>query len=381
MRIKIISHNNMKASVSYLYGKLEDENTELNTSVNMPIYEKEQFFSFIDSCRIAQEERTGRKSKTNNMIKHLVVSLHPKDRELFEEKKPEIIKDILKAIGIKDPEDHGLTIFDHHDTAHPHIHLAFSRVSLGGEVFNDKNLGYRLNDLADVLDKKYGLRSNKNNKSRIHIRNKHLYKPTEKGTLLKLIDYAAKNSNNLKEFKATLLNHGIFPKINEEKGTISYVNNSSHVSFPEYKLPVGARLKNLYKTIKTNKLSQKEKEYKQELKAAIIQCKNLQEIKDLFKGSKVYFQKGETHISNIKIETESEVISLSEFMIENPKIDTTIDDEITKGNNVSAYMKIPLIFEPIIMGNDYEMRKQQREEKQASNKRKKGKQKGMKIKY
>lgn len=375
MRIKIIQHKRMDTSINYLYSKLENPDTKLHQGWLGTNPTVEHFNEHVNQVLQSEEEKTGKKLDRNNMIKHMAITFHPKDRQKLESLQDEILKKVIEDLGIEDAHNFGLTAFIHNDRAHPHIHIAFTRVGIDGRKFDDKKIGWRVNDLAKKLEKEFNLVVASSNKPKISIQSKYLYSPTGRGELLKLINHALENARSFTEYKSILNKHGIFPKVDEKSGTITYVNNKLHDAYPEKILPKQARLSNIHAAIKSHKLTKEQQEVRANLQNAIHECKSLEELKNLFKGSKIYFEKDGDYARNIKIHTESQIITLEDFVIANPKVEA--EENITK----FEYIKKPIIFEDIYHDREteFEEKKQQR---QAKKSRRKGKnQDGMKVKY
>lgn len=373
MRIKIIQHDNMRGSIDYLYEKQDKEGNYLHPISSN--FDKELFHEHVSSVINANEERTGKQLQRNNTMKHLVLTFHPDDSKLIEDKADEILAEVLNELGINDPIDFGLTAFVHQDRAHPHIHIAFTRIGLSGEKINDSNLGWKVNDIAKKIEQQFNLTVAKK-QPLMNIQRTDLYKPTKRGQLLKTINYALQRSKNVEEYKKILLSHGIFPKINEKDQTITYINNTDRIAYEEKILPSQARLKNLSMAIKRHKLSKEEQQSLNDLQTAITSCRTLEEIKELFKGEKIYYNQVDDYITDIRIVTPTQTIKMDHFSLVNIKIEK--DENISK----FEYIQNPIIFESINQ-NTFET---DREEQETKNRHKKAHQKGkgqsgMKVKY
>jgi hypothetical protein len=370
MRIKVIQHAQMQNSINYLYRKSEGELASIMPGFS-PCNTLDVFNSHIDIIK-NDLENDNDSAQRNNLIKHFVVTFSPQDKGRFEEKKEEILKDILNKIGISDPENYGLTAFFHEDKNHPHIHVVFSRVGLNGEKFKDNNIGWRLNDIAKEIEKKYNLVQATKEPFRIKITNKHLYRPTKRGELLKLIDYSTKHSRTITEFKEIMSRHGIFVKENEKDNTFTYINNKDHIAYEDKLLPKGARKEGVYMNIKTNKLTSSEQKQQSDLKTLISKCNTLQELKNLFPESKITYTKDGNNLYNIKIQTPDRVYALHEFGLAHLGFE---------GNSMNS--EAPLNYTGINEDREYQIKRDEKiEDAQLDARaRKKGKRLGIRHNY
>jgi hypothetical protein len=301
----------MKSSIAYLYAKQKDVRNDF-----LPRYATEKDLdSFMDNIYDSVDyysEKTGRSVKINSQIKHLVVAFHPKDQKKFDNDIANLVTEILDHLEI-DAENHGLTAFVHGDTAHPHVHLAFSRLGTDGTAFNDNKLGWRLNDIAKRMDLKHDLTRPEKNK--IVIRSKYLYKPTSRGDLLKLIKYASQEANSLTEFQKIMQEHSVFARKTKTNKFV-YITNSK-LAFKEERLPNTCRLEHLYQNIKT---TEHDKTYitKRKLMSELIgNCNTLDDLKAILPGSEIFYQREGDQIFNVTIKTEEDIIKLEDFFTKN----------------------------------------------------------------
>jgi hypothetical protein len=78
---------------------------------------------------------TGRKQK--NIVKHLVLTWHPEEKEtLTREDMEAAIEGALKALGA---ENQQALIISHNDTKHPHVHILINRTLDNGALLDDSN--------------------------------------------------------------------------------------------------------------------------------------------------------------------------------------------------------------------------------------------------
>lgn len=97
----------------------------------------------MDSTRLKKEagiKATGRKQ--TNVVKHLVLSWHPDERETLTRQDMEAAIDgALAAIGAQDRQ---ALVIAHNDTKHPHVHILINRVLDNGTLLPD---AYEWNNL------------------------------------------------------------------------------------------------------------------------------------------------------------------------------------------------------------------------------------------
>lgn len=363
MRIKIIHHNQMKRSVNYLFDKLTNPQTKLFERL-APHTTAQSFIDNVNELKEIQQNKTGKKLDINNSIKHLVVSFHPEDREQLPHKIDSILEDVFKMLNLN-PENHGVTVFEHNDRPHSHYHLIFSRVGVEGELFNDQKLGWRINDLANRLDEKYSLTKEKKRSVKIHF--KHLYKPTTRGELLKLINFATFESKSLTEFQKILQEYGVHTRKGEDM-KLTYITKDRKV-FPEDRLPKEARMRNLYNLIKTQKHTKEFLEFRNEIQTKIQFCESLNDLKIMFPEAKINYQRDGDVLRNVSIHYMGMTIRLDETIVG--------ETHVRHDEHADSFI-LPIIFIPFSKDNSYEEEK----EKILSEKHKRrGKQLGFKIQY
>lgn len=99
----------------------------------------------MDSARLKKEagiRNTGRKQ--TNVVKHLVLSWHPDEKDaLSREDMEAAIDGALAAIGAQDRQ---ALIIAHNDTKHPHVHILINRVLENGTLLPD---AYEWNNLQE----------------------------------------------------------------------------------------------------------------------------------------------------------------------------------------------------------------------------------------
>ena len=113
-----------------------------------------------------QFEATGRiRPEIGKPVVHFSLSLPSDDGKLDSGKWLDIAEDFMR--GMKFPEDTAWVAVRHSDTAHDHIHIVVSRISLSGKVWDDSHDFLRGMTVTSRLEKEYGLvRTDKKRKDR-----------------------------------------------------------------------------------------------------------------------------------------------------------------------------------------------------------------------
>lgn len=109
----------------------------------------------MDSPRRKKEagiKATGQKQK--NVVKHLVLSWHPEEKEkLTREDMEAAIEGALTALGAQNQQ---ALIIAHNDTAHPHVHILINRSMDDGRLLDDSNEWNNLSDWAREYQRQRG---------------------------------------------------------------------------------------------------------------------------------------------------------------------------------------------------------------------------------
>lgn len=208
MIVKVISHNNMKSSAAYLYRKAEKDpkTTGQHPAYSMQRTNKE-FLLAIENLRDMRYDEIRRKSGVNNQIKHLVLSVHPCDADRFNDCRDEILEKLFDELGIE-PENHVTNAFIHNDSAHPHVHVLFSRIGEDLSIVKTQDIGKKLGDFAERMSKDFGLR-NRTRDTLISFGRNDLYNPTDRTVLYKLVEFAIKEASTVQEYEQILRKHGV----------------------------------------------------------------------------------------------------------------------------------------------------------------------------
>jgi len=365
MRIIEIRHDRMDLSVSYLYDK-----TKRNPKC--PIYEpygqintKEMFFNLIDDRIRINEEYTGKKVGLNNTIKHAVVSFSPKDSAKLNLNLADVIRDTLLEIGLSEPEKFHVTGFVHNDKAHPHVHLIWSRIGVDNTKFNDKQIGKRYNEVANLIDMKYSL-TKAIPSLNIKFKSNQLYNSTDRGSLYFLLESVSKEANNKSEFITFLKENKVVRTKNKNNDTIYILPNRTTIN--ENTLPAAYRDENLLSTLKEQKLDKKEIEARSKLKEVLNAAQTLDDIKKSFPTAKITYEQSGDVIYNMSIVTQEYHLRLQHAQISNIVIRHDTDFIISQK---------PFIFTPT--QNLYTHKDEQLTKQEKKNKRR-GKELGLKRK-
>lgn len=392
MIVKVIEHNNMTRSVAYLYRKEENESKNAGFHPKfVSCQSKDDFLFALNHLMEMRSDKTGRDLTVNNQIKHLTLSCHPSDSILFDILKDKILFQLFEELKIV-PENHLVNVFIHNDKSHPHVHVLFSRIGEDLTVFEDGNLGRRIGEFAERISKQYGLKFG-NEKPKISIDQRFLYKPTLKGDLLKLIDYATKEAEHLEDFREILKRHGVKTRFTSDDKVIYMTPNPALVPkeevpmiieelkllklsrekfkkelskygigvkwndegkeiysrqnykfWHEDKMPKEAKIRSLYKAIRTKRLDPKYLEARDILAKGINECETLGDIKELLPGCKMNFVQRGSKIMNVTIEYEDMLIRLHEVFTKEISMETSQykDDPY----------KVPIIFLPRYFDKD-----------------------------
>lgn len=119
----------------------------------------------IDEMRSQLEATEKIRPEIRKPVVHLSLSLPTDDGKLDSGKWLDIAEDFMR--GMKFPEDTAWVAVRHSDTAHDHIHIVVSRISLSGKVWDDSNDFLRGMAVTSRLEKEYGLvRTDKKRKDR-----------------------------------------------------------------------------------------------------------------------------------------------------------------------------------------------------------------------
>lgn len=386
MIIKEIRHNNMTASVNYLYKKAQNDPKNTGQYAKHGLQpSKEEFLDGVKRLVKMREDLTHRKSTVNNQIKHFVLGCHPEDRSAFEARRDEILQRFFKKLDIA-PENHLANVFIHNDSTQPHMHVIFSRIGEDLSVVHTAKIGGQMSFLARDLSREFGFIFQKEVPT-ITFTNKDLRRPSDRTDLLKLIDHAIKDANTLEDYFTILKRHGVVKR--EVRGKLIYFTPNPNLipldqldekisearrntksreeyqkalkeiglsvrwdkdgkeiqkilrykGWKEDRLPRAARLAFLEQTIRSSNLNPALVEGREILKRGIESCKTLGDIQQLLPEYKMRYQIMGNRVENITFEYENQIIRLHEAFV---------FDVQTQPYERTNPMNIPIIFTPRI---------------------------------
>lgn len=395
MIVHEIKHNNMQGSVDYLFRKAQNDPVKTGRYFKHALQSnKDEFLFSLNQLISMREDKTKRASKMNNQIKHLVIGCHPDDRSKFESQRDELLQELLNELKIE-PENHLLNVFIHNDTKQPHMHVLFSRIGEDLTIFNEGNLRWRMMEFSENISKKYGF-TYENDKPQITFTEKDFYRPTERTSLLKLIDYAIKDAYSEDRFFDILKEHGVHHRISKDKIIyltpnpdvvsedetdslvkeaksrtesrddlqkelkkfgirIKWDDNGKEITtlerykgWSERNLPKAAKKKYLKTAIENSSLDPLIQQSRKRIIDGIEKCKTLGDIERLLPEAKMRYKIIGKRVEDISFEFEDHFIRLHEAFI---------SDVETGTYEASRPMDIPIIFQPSLydqLNNEFE---------------------------
>lgn len=160
-----------------------------------------------------QFEATGKiRPEIGKPVVHFSLSLPSDDGKLDSGKWLDIAEDFMR--GMKFPEDTAWVAVRHSDTAHDHIHIVVSRISLSGKVWDDSNDFLRGMTVTSRLEKEYGLvRTDKKRKDRrIKASDYNMAQRdvlSERAKIMNLVDLTLAFHPSYEDFKRALAASGV----------------------------------------------------------------------------------------------------------------------------------------------------------------------------
>ncbi len=141
---KIIAGRSFAHSVGYVMKK---DATILEAEGITPPEVKDMVCDFQDQAML--------NPRVKNTVGHISLSFSEKDKDKLTDKAmTEIAQDYMQKMGIIDAP---YLVVRHHDAAHPHLHIVYSRVKNDGTTVPDSNIRRRNVDVCRELTQKYGL--------------------------------------------------------------------------------------------------------------------------------------------------------------------------------------------------------------------------------
>ena len=146
---RITSGKDISGIIFYNETKVKKGDAELLFSRNSPIAETTAEKIFVLNQRISLSQRI------ENPTFHASLSFAHEDKEKLDE-------GMLKAITLRYMDEMGYGkqpyyVYQHFDTAHPHIHIATVRVGSDGKKINDSYERIKSNKIRQAIEKDFGI--------------------------------------------------------------------------------------------------------------------------------------------------------------------------------------------------------------------------------
>ena len=166
----------------------------------------------IDEMRSQLEATEKIRPEIRKPVVHFSLSLPTDDGKLDSGKWLDIAEDFMR--GMKFPEDTAWVAVRHSDTAHDHIHIVVSRISLSGKVWDDSHDFLRGMTVTSRLEKEYGLvRTDKKRKDRrIKASDYNMAQRdvlSERAKIMNLVDLTLAFHPSYEDFKRALAASGV----------------------------------------------------------------------------------------------------------------------------------------------------------------------------
>lgn len=146
MMAKIVQGSDFKGVVNYILDK--NKNAKIIVCDGLLVEDKATIVLSFE----AQAQMNPRVTKA---VGHIALNFSKEDEaRLTDRAMAGIALEYLEKMGITDTQ---FFIARHFDKEHPHVHIAFNRVSNSGKTISDRNERYRSERICKELTKKYGL--------------------------------------------------------------------------------------------------------------------------------------------------------------------------------------------------------------------------------
>ncbi len=146
MIAKIVKGSNLKGAVNYILDKEKD--AKILVCDGLFAENKETIAGSFE----AQARMNPRVTKP---VGHIALAFSKEDEHrLTDRAMAGIALEYLKKMGITDTQ---ILIVRHFDKEHPHVHIAFNRISNDGRAISDRNERIRSTRICKELTRKYGL--------------------------------------------------------------------------------------------------------------------------------------------------------------------------------------------------------------------------------
>lgn len=146
MMAKIVQGSNFKGVVNYILDKNKD--ARIIACDGLLVENKATIAMSFE----AQAQMNPRVTKS---VGHIALSFSKEDEaRLTDRAMAGIALEYMEKMGITDTQ---FFIARHFDKEHPHVHIAFNRISNSGKTISDRNERYRSERICKELTRKYGL--------------------------------------------------------------------------------------------------------------------------------------------------------------------------------------------------------------------------------
>ena len=146
MIAKIIKGSSFRGVVNYILDKEKDAKILVCDGL---------FAEDKDTIAISFEAQSKMNPKVTKPVGHISLAFHKEDEHrLTDRAMAGIALEYLKELGITDTQ---VLIVRHFDKEHPHVHIAFNRITNDGRTISDRNERIRSVRICKELTRKYGL--------------------------------------------------------------------------------------------------------------------------------------------------------------------------------------------------------------------------------
>ena len=146
MIAKIVKGSSFRGVVNYILDKGKDAKILVCDGL---------FAEDKDTIAMSFEAQSRMNPKVTKPVGHISLAFHKEDEHrLTDRAMAGIALEYLKEMGITDTQ---VLIVRHFDKEHPHVHIAFNRISNDGRTISDRNERIRSARICKELTRKYGL--------------------------------------------------------------------------------------------------------------------------------------------------------------------------------------------------------------------------------
>lgn len=146
MIAKIVKGGSFKGVVDYILDKEKDAKIIVQDGL---------FVENKDTIAMSFEAQARTNPRVSKPVGHIALAFSKEDEHrLTDRVMAGIALEYLKVMGITDTQ---VLIVRHFDKEHPHVHIAFNRITNGGRTISDKNERIRSAHICKELTRKYNL--------------------------------------------------------------------------------------------------------------------------------------------------------------------------------------------------------------------------------